>query len=457
MMHSWQYWMRALVLLAGLSALPACEPGRTVSAPGCQLYISTDPAGASIICDDRAAPNPSPMTVMGLTAGEHLIIARKPGYAEARMTATVQPGERLTVNLKLEPLRGLVLIYSKPLGADVEIDDAHYGKTPLLVPDFPLGQHRVKLSAIDHIPKTVEVTVTDRTPQQVNVNLQSDSAWLIFESKPAGAQVTINNTVIGNTPCEASRLSAGRHRVEITLKGHTAYQDELTTQSGEERTVSVTLKALPGKLTVISIPPKARLYLNDQYKTETPFTTNAIPAKTYVLRVELPGYATQVRTNVVTAGEESVVEFRLAKTSGTLLLSTEPPGVTVYLDGENRGITPPHGQEPISEQLTIERVPQGPRKLQMTKQGYYDLTANVEVAFNQTVILHEKLMARPVTFIPTVIVRTGSGAEHTFQGIVREKYDNGDIKFEIEPGIFKTFKASEIQSLEPIPQNPPSK
>lgn len=456
-MQAWQYWTRALILLAGLWALPACEPGRTVSAPGCQLYVNTDPAGAAIICDDRPVPNPSPTTVLGLTAGEHLIVARKAGYAETRMTATVQSGERLTVDLKLEPLRGLVLIYSNPQGADVEIDDAHYGKTPLLVPDFPLGQHRIKLSASDHMPKIVEVTVADRTPQQVNVNLQSDSARLIFESKPAGAQVTINGTVIGNTPCNAPRLSAGKHRVEITAKGYAAYQDELTTQSGEERTVSVTLKALPGKLTVISVPPKARLYLNDQYKSETPFTTNAIPARTYVLRVELPGYATQVRTNEVTAGEEAVVEFQLVKNSGTLMLSTEPAEVTVFLDGENRGITPPHGQEPISEQLAIDRVPRGPRKLQMTKPGYYDLTVNVEVAPNQTVILHEKLVARPVTFIPTTIIRTGAGAEHTFQGIVREKYDNGDIKFEIEPGIFRTFKASEIRSLEPIPQNPPAK
>ena len=446
-----QHWIRALMIMVGLSALTACEPGRmAVTTPGSQLYVSTDPAGATIICDDRAAPNPAPTTLLGLTVGEHLIIARKAGYMESRATITIQPGERLTLDLKLDPLRGLVLIQSTPAGANVEIDDAHYGKTPLLIPDCPLGQHRVKLSAPEHMPKTVEMTVADRTPMLVEAKLLSDSARLLFKSKPAGAEVTINGTALGKTPCEAARLSTGKQRVVIAMKGYTTYEDELTTQPGDERTISVNLTALPGKLSVVSTPPGTRLYLNDQYKATTPFITNTIPAGKYVIRAELPGYATQTRTNVVAIGEECVVEFLMVKNSGTFLLSTEPPGVTVLLDGENRGVTQPHGQEAISEQLTIELVPKGAHKLQLTKPGYFDLTTSVDVASNQTVILHEKLTARPVPFIPTVMVRTGSGAEHTFRGIIREKYDNQDIKLEIEPGIFKTFKASEIISLDPI-------
>ena len=265
-MRSCHHLMRTLVLLATLGALISCEPGRPLSVPGCQLYISTDPSGAAIVCDGRAAPQPTPTTLMGLKDGDHLIVARKTGYMESRATVTIQSGERLTMDLKLEPLYGLVLVHSQPPGANIEVDDAHYGKTPLLIPDFPLGQHRIKLSAPEHLPKTVEVSVTDRTPQLVNVKLLSDSARLTFISKPAGAHVTINGTVIGNTPCKASRISAGKHRVAITLNGHTTYQDELTTQAGEERTVSVNLTALPGILSVISMPPKARLYLNDQYK-----------------------------------------------------------------------------------------------------------------------------------------------------------------------------------------------
>ena len=50
-----------------------------------------------------------------------------------------------------------------------------------------------------------------------------------------------------------------------------------------------------------------------------------------------------------------------------------------------------------------------------------------------------------------VIVRNGDKPENTFRGVIREKYANGDLKMEIEPGIFKTFGKDEIISMEAIP------
>jgi hypothetical protein len=52
--------------------------------------------------------------------------------------------------------------------------------------------------------------------------------------------------------------------------------------------------------------------------------------------------------------------------------------------------------------------------------------------------------------VPSVIIRTGLGPEHKFRGIIREKYHNGDVKVEIQPGIFRIFHEPEIKSIEPI-------
>ena len=438
-----------LLLLLGL--LTACNPGRPMTAPGGQLYVSSEPSGATIICDGRPAADLTPATLSALAEGEHLLIIRKSGFLESRATVTVPADGRASLDCKLEPLRGLVLIHSTPTGAEVEIDNVHYGKTPQLITDFPMGQRRIKLSAPEHMPKTVELTVTDRTPQWLRVDLTSDSAWIALASQPAGASVSINGAFMGQTPCEVQRLPAGKHRLEIALQGYELYQEELTVQPGDERSVEVKLVPLPGKLTVLSRPPGARLYINDQFMHETPFATDSIAAGQYSLRAELQGYATQISNKLIRAGEETVLEFMLTKNSGTLLISTEPPGVTVYLDGATQGTTAQHGQDPLSEQLTINYVPQGAHKLQLTKPGYIDLTGELTIAPNQTMILHKKLTARPVPFVPNTILRTGPGVEHVFRGIIREKSDNGDIKLELERGIFKTFKAAEIQSVEPLP------
>lgn len=445
-------WGRLAAALAGMAALAACAPVRPTAVSGGQLYINTDPAGAEITCDHREAPSPSPTTLIGLAAGDHLVVARKAGYSETRVTATLQPGGRLTLDLKLDPIEGLVLVHSTPPGADVEIDNANYGKTPLLVARFPLGRHRVKFSAPGYMPKTVDVAVEDRTPQALNINLQSDFAKILFESKPAGAQVTIDGSALGRTPCEAPRLASGKHRLAIAHPGYVAHEDELVVQPGEERTVNVTLAARPARLSVASTPPKARLFLNGQFKGETPFTSGDLPPGAYAVRVELTGYAAQARTNVLGAGEEASEEFLLEKNSGALLISTEPADVTVFLDGENRGVTRALNQEPISSQLTIGMIPKGSHQLQLTKPGYFNQGTNVDIA-GQTLILHYKLVPRPVRFVPTVLIRTGPAAEQAFRGIIREKFANGDVKLELEPGIFKTFKASEIQSTEPL-KNP---
>lgn len=438
------------ILGAGLTLLTACGPVERAPSRLGQVYVTTDPPDAMIVCNGHMADNPTP-TTLALPPGVHLLICKKPGYGEERRTVTCRISERTAVEIKLEPVYGLVLVQSRPAGADMEVDDAHRGKTPLLVHDFPLGRHRVKVSALGYLPKNFDVTVNDRTPQRLDATLISDSARLVITSTPAGARVVLDKTDIGVTPLEVPKVSSGAHTVDIILKGYSLYRDEFPVQAGEIRNLAVRLTPLPGKLTVITIPEKARLYVNDVLKGETPFTTN-LPTTRYVLRTELAGYETWTSTNVVAAGEETLVEFHLKKNSGTLLISTEPPGISIYLDGEARGVTRPTAvQRTMSEQVTIDCIPQGPRKLQFTKPGYYDLNKTVEVQPNQTMILHEKLTPRPAPFVPNMIVRTGRDAEHTYKGIIREKYQDGGLKLEVEPGIFKTFRSTEILAIEPIP------
>ena len=88
--------------------------------------------------------------------------------------------------------------------------------------------------------------------------------------------------------------------------------------------------------------------------------------------------------------------------------------------------------------------------LQFTRSDYFNITRTVDIQPKQTVILHEKQKLRPVPFVPSIIIRTGQNAEDIFRGIVRERFDNGNIKLEIEPGIFKTFTPNEILSIEAI-------
>lgn len=436
----------AAVICAGFM-LFACRPALD-TLHNSQLYITSTPADATLIYDDVNIGQ-TPATIMEVTPGEHLLVLRKPGFREARKTVSTKAGERQSAEFKLEALTGLLLITSKPSDADIVMDEASVGKAPLYLHDASFGQHRIAARAPGYLSRIVNVTVSDRIPQKIEINLTSDSAQLQVTSTPTGAVITIDSAAAGKTPQNFQAITSGKHSIEISLPGYIPYRGEINAQAGEMRAINPILTPLPGTLTVLSSPPGARIYLNEQFKANAPFSTN-IPATRYVIRAEAKGYDQQVCTNSVVFGAESVAEFNLVKSSGTILLSTEPPGINVYLDGDFKGTTLGQPRNPISEQLSIDFVPRGKRKLQFTRQGYYDITRTQEIQPKQTVILHEKLRLRPIPFVPDVIVKTGVNAEDIFRGIIRERFENGGIYLEVEPGIFKTFSPAEVLSIETI-------
>ena len=438
-----------LILLATLLSfgllLTACRLERTKQHGG-QLYITSSPADATLICDGINMGQ-TPATVMNVATGEHLLILRKSGHREARATITMRTNERQAMDFKLEPINGLLLIISKPSGADISMDNVSMGKTPIFLHDTSLGPHRITVSTPGHLPRLINVNVADRAPQKIEINLTSDSARLMIETLPAGAAITLDGAIIGKTPHDLSAIASGKHAIELTLPGHLPFKKEFTVKAGDQQSIKTTLKPLPGKLTVLSSTPGARIYLDNQFKAEKSFTAE-MPAGQYAIRVEARGFDQQTRTQTVAIGAESIVEFNLTKSSGTIMITTEPPGINIYMDGELRGTT--QGAGLISEQLSIDFVPRGKRMIQFTRPGYFDLTATVDIQPDQRQIIHKKLKPRPVPFVPNTIIRTGRNAENTYRGIIRERFNNGNIKMEIDPGVFKTFIKSEILSIEAI-------
>jgi len=441
--------LRPGILALCLLILPACRPGGSASNNNGQIYVTTSPAEATLLCDS-ANQGPTPTTI-SVPPGKHLLIVRKQGYREARATVNIKPAECMAVELKLEPWQGLALVNSRPAGAEVELDGANIGRTPLFKTDFPLGRKRLLFSLPGFAPKSVDVNIEDRTPLKVDVSLSPDAAELELNSSPTGATVVLDGSNVGRTPAALPNVKPGRHVLELSLKGHAISRHEIALQSGDRRKIDSTLKPLPGKITISSTPPDARIFLNSQFKALTPINSMEIPSGKYEIRAELKGYDPQFKTNTVTFGEETAVDFKLVKSSGTILVSTMPPGVNVYLDGEPCGLTKARGNEPISEQLQMDFVPKGRHILQLARRDYHEIQRTLDIAPKQTIIVHEKLVLRAVPFVPNAVLRTGDAPEQTYRGVVREKYANGDVKMEVERGIFRTFSKSEIVSLENIP------
>jgi len=444
--------MRRLSFIA-LLALAASVTAAPPPQPLGQLSVTTTPKGASIAVDGTKYGN-APATIPNLSTGDHLVVVTLADYEEARRTVTLtEAAPTATLELQLEPVVGLILVHTAPKGAEVQLNGADRGKTPLLLSDVPVGKHRVQLSIPGYQPKTIDLTVKDRTPQKIDVSMTSDSAKLTLGSDPTGAGVILNGIDKGKTPCTLDRIPAGDSKLEISMTGFEPYVQTLKLAAGQQETLTAVLKPIPSTLTVISIPPKARVYVNDQFKGESPVTLKNMAPGSYRVRAELKGFEADARPVELKQAQEISEEFRLAKAGGGLEVITDPPGVTVLIDGKEAGTTAAKANdaETTSQPLEIDLPALGEHEVQLVKKGYANKVVKIEIEKDKTATVKETLTRR---FVVDCEVTT---ATDVYRGVLVEKDVVGNVTLEIKPGVIKTILAKDVRTVLPIKEKPAPK
>jgi len=436
-----------LQLLAGVLAAVHCV-GQTITPDPAQLRIATQPEGAAVYCNGKLVDS-APALISDLAPGTHLVTAEKKGYRTARRTLELRAGQKVSIDLSLDPVTALLIIRSDPDGAEVQIDGADRGKTPLLLTDLPLGRHRVRVSTAGYSAKEIDLSLEDRIPRRVEVSLTSNSAMLDVNSRPAGATVFLNGISQGITPCTVDRIPSGDVVLELQKDGYRAHKSSLRLTAGLRETVSAALEPLPGRLSVVSIPAGARVYVDNQFRGETPVELSDVEPKSYRVRVELAGFSPSARDVEVGRGRQAVEEFRLERNCGVFEITTEPAGVDVFVDNRECGATPARADtDRVSDTLRIDMLPIGHHEVRLAKSGFHDVTFAIEVERDRTIAMHQQLIER---FIPDYEVRTSSGV---YQGMLVETLPNGDVRLKIKNGITRTFRTDEIRTRRPLTAAP---
>jgi tetratricopeptide (TPR) repeat protein len=98
-------------------------------------------------------------------------------------------------------------------------------------------------------------------------------------------------------------------------------------------------KALVGLLAVTSRPAGARVTLNGEFLALTDFFPLEVLAGDYTLEIAREGYRTETRTLSIAPRATETLDVELTRTAASLFVVTEPPGVEIWIDGEQRGTT----------------------------------------------------------------------------------------------------------------------
>lgn len=137
------------------------------------------------------------------------------------------------------PLAPLLRVTSTPSGANVYIDDANVGKTPVEIEVAP-GTHRIRVTRENYIPQEETLSVTKDT--QIHFDLKPNWGLLTIYSSPSGAEVIVDGNVVGATPIKELNLSVGTHRLVLRKEGYREYRGEVTIRPGELTTLKRALE-----------------------------------------------------------------------------------------------------------------------------------------------------------------------------------------------------------------------
>ena len=266
-------------------ASPAVEPGR--------LLVRSTPAGAQVLVDGRTR-GVTPLDLRELPFGAHTIEVSHAGHdsrrqqvilSERRPTrsvdfelrptsvpadATAATNSTAAPNLETKvlnsepsgttaPHRGAVepgrlIVRSTPAGANVVVDSRSRGATPLAIIDLAFGIHTIEVTYPGQATRWLRVTLNERrAAQSVDFDFRPTIAAAIdaaaattgslqVASRPTGAKVFVDDSLIGTTPLLLSNVALGSRRLRVEMPGYKTWTSSVQIEPGARSRVAADLE-----------------------------------------------------------------------------------------------------------------------------------------------------------------------------------------------------------------------
>jgi hypothetical protein len=151
-------------------------------------------------------------------------------------------------------------VRSTPSGATVTLNGRNVGTTPLTMREVNRGDYTVRVSRAGYVTEERRVAVSaERPAQSLTIELQrvrspqpaaapatpatfGRGGALAVDSRPGGANVFLDNRLIGTTPLALENLTEGEHTVRLEREGYRPWISSVRVTGGERSRVAASLE-----------------------------------------------------------------------------------------------------------------------------------------------------------------------------------------------------------------------
>ncbi|HJL63840.1 MAG TPA: PEGA domain-containing protein, partial [Candidatus Marinimicrobia bacterium] len=206
--------------------------------------------------------------------------------------------------------------------------------------------------------------------------LQTKPGSINIKSKPAKARVYLDGKEVGTTPYSSESVGLGTHEVEVRMDGYENWNKIVEVEADKENVLTVALQMMGGTISIESAPTNAKIFLDGKKINKTPkIIKNILPGK-HLLEARMDGYEDWGEVVDVEAYNDYALKAVLLAKPGSINVKSKPANATIYLDGEEIGITP----------ATITDLMPGEYMLELKMDGYevWSESINVETNIEKT-------------------------------------------------------------------------
>jgi hypothetical protein len=319
----------------------------------------------------------APYTNTSITTGAHEVRISKPLYHDYKETVAIAKDRRQTVNAVLQPAFGSLEVSSTPSDADVELTDAlgtrrGSGNTTFNMDKIQSGDYKLSVNKSRYYTEKRDISILDGKKTKEVITLKPKFGTLSVDSTPSGVKVLLAGKDSGKTPLKLD-VDSGRYVLEIQDDFHITWSNEIDIRDGEITRINQKLTPNYGTLDVQVTPSGAQILIDGKLSGKAP-TSLKLPPGTHKIEVTQDGFVPMTQDSVFIARNQTeTLKGALDQKVGTLRITSQPLEAHIAVNGKDFGTTP-----------NIVKLPIGSYNLKLSKEGFRDYLAAINIEWNKS-------------------------------------------------------------------------